>query len=76
MKRAENRRYSDRRAGRLVLYPIRYADDFLIFVSGSYEDAVAERQALAGWLREEMALTLSEQRTRITTLTEGFRFLG
>jgi len=45
-------------------------------VTGSYDDAVAERQALADWLREEMGLTLSAEKTRITALTEGFRFLG
>ena len=76
MRRASDRRIRDRRAGRPVFYPVRYADDFLIFVTGSYDDAVAERQALADWLREEMGLTLSEQKTRITALTEGFRFLG
>ena len=76
MKRGEDRRKRDRRAGRPVFYPVRYADDFLIFVSGTYDDALAERQALAEWLREEMGLTLSEQKTRITRLTEGFRFLG
>ena len=74
VQRAANRR--DRQAGRPVFYPVRYADDFLIFVTGSYEDAVAERQALADWLCEEMGLTLSEQKTRVTELTEGFRFLG
>ena len=37
-KRAANRRQRDREAGRPVFYPVRYADDFLIFVSGSYED--------------------------------------
>ena len=76
VKRGAIRRDKDRRAGRPVFYPVRYADDFLIFVSSSYEDAVAERQALADWLREEMGLTLSEQKTRVTELTEGFRFLG
>ena len=75
-KRASNQRFYDRGTGRLVLYPVRYADDFLIFVTGSYEEAVAERQALADWLREDMGLTLSEQKTRVTALTEGFRFLG
>ena len=75
-KRGAKRRFADRRAGRPVFYPVRYADDFLIFVSGSYEDALAEKQALAEWLREEMGLTLSEQKTRVTELTEGFRFLG
>ena len=62
VKRGAIRRDKDRRAGRLILYPVRYADDFLIFVTGSYEEAVAERQALADWLREEMGLTLSEQK--------------
>ena len=76
VRRAADRRKLDRKAGRPVFYPVRYADDFLIFVSGSYEDAVAERQALGDWLREEMGLTLSEEKTRITKLTEGFRFLG
>ena len=76
VQRAANRRFRDRQAGRPVLYPVRYADDFLIFVAGSYEDALAERQALAEWLREEMGLTLSDQKTRVTELTEGFRFLG
>ncbi len=60
----------------LTFYPVRYADDFLIFVAGGYDDAAAERRALADWLREEMGLTLSEEKTRITELTEGFRFLG
>ena len=41
VKRGANRRSKDRRAGRPVFYPVRYADDFLIFVAGSYDDAVA-----------------------------------
>ena len=75
-RRAIRQRYKDREAGRPVFYPVRYADDFLILVSGSFDDAAAEKQALADWLREEMGLTLSEEKTRITKLTEGFRFLG
>ena len=75
-RRAIKQRYRDREAGRPVFYPVRYADDFLIFVAGGYDDAAAEKQALADWLREEMGLTLSEEKTRITRLTEGFRFLG
>ncbi|MCY4550788.1 MAG: hypothetical protein OXC28_20690 [Defluviicoccus sp.] len=46
--------------------------DFLIFVYDSYEDAVAERQELSDLLSEEMGLTLSEHKTRITRLMEGF----
>ena len=76
VRRAADRRKRDRQAGRPVFNPVRYADDFVIFVSGTYAEAAAEKQALAEWLREEMGLTLSEQKTRITALTEGFRFLG
>ena len=32
-------RMSDRKAGRPVFFPIRYADDFVVLVSGTYEDA-------------------------------------
>jgi len=76
IKLAAIRRDKDRRAGRPVFYPVRYADDFLIFVSGTEADALAEKQALATYLHEAMGLTLSPEKTRITALTEGCRFLG
>ena len=76
MRPGASRRDKDRGAGRPVFYPVRYTDDFLIFVSGSYQDAAAEKEAVADWLREEMGLMLSEQKSRVTELTKGFRFLG
>lgn len=69
-------RSSDRRAGRPVYFPVRYADDFIVLVSGAAEDATAERAALATLLQQRMGLTLSPGKTRITPLTEGFEFLG
>ncbi|MDH5320736.1 MAG: group II intron reverse transcriptase/maturase [Nitrospira sp.] len=69
-------RSSDRRAGRPVYFPVRYADDFIVLVSGAAEDAAAERAALATLLQQRMGLTLSPGKTRITPLTEGFEFLG
>ena len=69
-------RSSDRRAGRVVFFPVRYADDFIILVSGRYEEAVAEKEALALHLRETLGLELSSEKTRITAVTEGFEFLG
>jgi hypothetical protein len=69
-------RSSDRRAGRTVFFPIRYADDFVILVSGSKEAAEKERLALETMLKNEMGLTLSPEKTKITALTEGFQFLG
>ncbi|PDT75460.1 group II intron reverse transcriptase/maturase [Sinorhizobium sp. BJ1] len=66
----------DRRLGRCVFFPIRYADDFVVLVSGSKEDAIAEKSALADYLRRMTGLELSPEKTRITAVTEGFEFLG
>ena len=69
-------RSSDRRAGRPVYFPVRYADDFIVLVSGAAEDAAVEREELATLLQHSMGLTLSPEKTRITPLTDGFEFLG
>ncbi len=53
---------------------VRYADDFVVFCA-SREDAEAAVQTLKGWLAQR-GLTLSEEKTRIVHLTEGFDFLG
>lgn len=73
---ARDARSTDRRAGRPVFFPVRYADDFVILVSGSREQANAERQALAAYLQETTGLTLSPEKTKVTAMTEGFEFLG
>ena len=59
-----------------VRYPIRYADDFVILCTGSREQAEKERQELGNFLKQELNLTLSPEKTRITQVTEGFEFLG
>ena len=69
-------RMQDRRMGRTVFFPIRYADDFVVLVSGTKAAAEAERNALAEMLRTEMGLELSAEKTRITRLTDGIAFLG
>jgi len=69
-------RMYDRKAGRPVFFPIRYADDFVILVSGTYDDAVREKEALAAYLQDTAKLTLSQGKTRITPLMQGFEFLG
>ena len=40
-------RMSDRIAGRPVFFPIRYADDFVVLVSGNREQAEAENAVSA-----------------------------
>lgn len=75
-KRAGMFRHRERKRGNPVFYPVRYADDFVIFVSGTYQDALREKEALSRFLLEELKLTLSEEKTKITNLTHGFGFLG
>jgi RNA-directed DNA polymerase len=54
---------------------VRYADDFVVFCE-SQEDALRVKDVLLPpWLAER-GLTLSEEKTRIVHLTEGFDFLG
>ena len=53
---------------------MRYADDFVCFCE-TKEDAEQVLEILTAWLKER-ALTLSQEKTRIVHLTEGFNFLG
>jgi RNA-directed DNA polymerase len=53
---------------------VRYADDFVVFCE-SKEDAETVVDLLTTWLAER-GLILSEEKTRIVHLTEGFDFLG
>ena len=55
---------------------MRYADDFVILVSGTLEQAEPEKNALALFLKEELRLELSPEKTLVTDVSEGFSFLG
>ena len=55
---------------------VRYADDFLIGVVGSREDAERLKQDLAVFLREKLGLTLSAEKTKITNTAQCARFLN
>ena len=53
---------------------VRYADDFVVFCH-TKEEAEAAKRDLTEWLMER-GLHLSQQKTRIIHLEEGFDFLG
>jgi RNA-directed DNA polymerase len=53
---------------------VRYADDWVVFCE-SKEDAQAARLQAKEWLRNR-GLCLSEEKTRVVHLSEGFDFLG
>jgi hypothetical protein len=54
---------------------VRYADDFVVLCNGTKAEAQAMKEELRGLL-STMGLTLSEEKTKITHITEGFKFLG
>lgn len=73
---AADRRFYDRHKGRPIFYMVRYADDFVVLVAGTREQAEAEKHALAAFFKEELRMDLSMEKTRITGVREGFGFLG
>ena len=54
----------------------RYCDDFLIGVIGSKEDAEMIKAEVKKFLAEELNLTLSDEKTKITHTSECADFLG
>lgn len=54
---------------------VRYADDFVVFCESKEDAELVKDQILPKWLAER-GLSLSEEKTRIVHLTEGFDFLG
>lgn len=71
----KHQRMARRRDGRGVWRLIRYADDFVIAVSGTRASAEALREETARVLAP-MGMRLSMAKTRITHIDEGFDFLG
>ena len=58
------------------MYFCRYADDWLIGIIGSKADAQMTREWLAEYLKTELHLELSPEKTIITHVDDRVRFLG
>ena len=54
----------------------RYADDFVVGVTGSREDALRIKQDIKEFLCDKLHLTLSEEKTKVTHSSEMVRYLG
>ena len=54
----------------------RYADDFVIGISGSKEDAISIKRMVKDFLKNTLHLELSEEKTKITHSSELIRYLG
>jgi RNA-directed DNA polymerase len=68
-------RHRQRRKGLATYRLVRYADDFVVMVNGTRDHAEDLRSEVAAVLAP-MGLRLSEEKTRVVHLDEGFDFLG
>lgn len=65
-----------RRGGSSNYVYIRYADDFVVLCNGSKAQAEAMKEELHQFLRKELKLELSWEKTKVTHINDGFEFLG
>src|SRR5262249_46916277 len=68
-------RAKHRKAGVPACRLVRYADDFVVMVKGTREHAEALRAETSSVL-SPVGLRLSEEKTRVCHIDEGFDFLG
>ena len=54
----------------------RYADDFVVGVIGSKQDAQSIKKDLRQFLSDKLKLTLSEEKTKVTHSSKAVRYLG
>lgn len=76
LQNAADRRHYDRKRGRPTFQIARYADDFVILVTGTKDEAMAERDRLAAFLMQELRMELSLEKTLVTAVEDGIDFLG
>ena len=55
---------------------VRYADDFTRLTCKSEKEAERIKEEIAGMLQETLGLTLSNEKTNVTNIHDGFNFLG
>ncbi|MEE1132727.1 MAG: reverse transcriptase/maturase family protein [Caryophanon sp.] len=55
---------------------VRYADDFLIGIIGTKEDAERIKRKIKSFLKTELDLELSEEKTLVTHVSKRAKFLG
>ena len=73
--RTEHQRQQRRRNGLANYRLVRYADDFVVLVTGERHHAEACASEVAAVLAP-MGLRLSPEKTRVVHIDEGFDFLG
>jgi RNA-directed DNA polymerase len=70
-----NRSYWKKKGYANFLY-VRYCDGFVVLCDGDKQQAEAMKQELAGFLADHLKLELSQEKTKVTHVIDGFEFLG
>lgn len=69
-------RQKRRKAGEGNYKMVRYADDFVIVTNDGIENVRKVKEEIKQYLHTELHLELSEEKTAITHINDGFDFLG
>ena len=72
----QNTKNARRKAGLGNFILVRFADDLIVLSNGTKQATEAMKAEIAEFLRDELKLELSQEKTGITHATEGFDFLG
>lgn len=77
LKIQEKTNYSNVAAIPLRIFYRRYADDWIIFTNASKQISLQIKDKISKFLKDELQMTLSEDKTKITDITsEPSKFLG
>jgi RNA-directed DNA polymerase len=74
LPQAETNKRRQQRRGNFTF--VRYADDFVVLCNGPKLQAEEMKEELDQFLKTNLHLELSKEKTKITHLSEGFKFLG
>ena len=74
MKKISSVNFRDPNFKRLLY--IRYADDFVILITGSHEEAIRIKRHVKDYLLKETGLDLNKEKTLVTSTNKKFEFLG
>jgi group II intron reverse transcriptase/maturase len=75
-RRDINQRQKARRDGGGNYVMVRYADDFVVATNDTIEGARQAKAEIKAFLESDLKLTLSDEKTFITHVNNGFDFLG
>lgn len=71
-----NEKRRRRRQGLSNVAYARFADDFVALINGTKGQAEELKEEISNFLKEDLRITLSQEKTKITHLNDGFEFLG